>query len=108
MEDKTAVQNVHVYVFELDNNTVKIGISENIRRRIKEIQGGGNTVLRFAISQRGFKKSEARRIEAACHRYFKNRRKPKQREYFYVPYDEANAYLQTYTPVIEPHGDDLM
>ena len=108
MEDKTTAQSVHVYVFELDNNTVKIGISENIRRRIKEIQGGGNNVLRFAVSQRGFKKSEARSIESACHRYFKNCRKPKQHEYFYVSYDEANEYLQTHTPVIEPHGDDLM
>ena len=93
-------QGVHVYVLDLGNGTVKIGISNNVRSRIAQAQTFGLKVVRFAVTQQGFKESQALKIESACHKYFKD--KSVTKEVFNIPYDEAKAHLQTYAPIIEP------
>ena len=88
---------VHVYIFQLDNGTVKIGISNNIMRRVKQVEGAVK-VTKIAYSRAGFKEWQAREIERDCHNHFRDKRK--MNEYFFVPFDEAKEYLQTLTPIL--------
>lgn len=88
---------VHVYIFQLDNDTVKIGISNNIMRRVKEVEGAVK-VTKIAYSRAGFKEWQAREIERDCHNHFRDKRK--MNEYFFAPFDEAKEYLQTLTPIL--------
>lgn len=88
---------VHVYIFELDNGTVKIGISNNIMRRVKEVQGAVK-VTKIAYSRASFKEWQAREIERDCHNHFRDKRK--MNEYFYVTFNEAKTYLQNITDVL--------
>lgn len=89
-----------VYVLQLEFNIIKIGISSNMLKRTSDIEGGGLKILKYRCTQ-PMTKGESRKIEYACHQHFRNRRK--QREYFYVPYDEGCEKLQTFVdqPLIE-------
>ena len=88
---------VHIYIFQLDNGTIKIGISNNIMRRVKQIEGAVK-VTKIAYSRAGFKEWQAREIERDCHNHFRDKRK--MNEYFFVPFDEAKEYLQNITPIL--------
>lgn len=83
-----------IYVFQLNNGTIKIGISRDINRRIQTIQGNsGLTITQYAITSDPLTSYEARRIEAICHNHFYETRT--RGEFFRISFDEACAYLQT-------------
>ena len=87
-----------VYINALDNGTVKIGVSNNVKSRQKSIIGnGGVFILRYCYTNM-LPVAEAMLIEQKCHVHFKER--CKVGEFFYVTYDEAKAYLQTLAHVV--------
>lgn len=101
---------VHVYVFQLDNDTCKIGVSDNVQRRIYEIEDGGLDVLKFTCTKQGFLKNVAEEIESACHEFFKDKRKQRvQRrkcEYFHITFDEACDKLKEFGEIFLPMSRD--
>lgn len=83
-----------VYVLQLNNGTIKIGISRNIRKRIQTIQGNsGLKITQYAYTKDPLTSYEARRIEAICHNHFCQKRTIG--EFFNAAFDEACAYLRT-------------
>lgn len=89
---------IMVYVFELNNSLVKIGVSNNIGRRAGEIQDiTGAKILHAARSQMAFYAKVATEIESDCHKHFASRRD--HGEFFKITFDEAVAYLKSKTPV---------
>ena len=87
------MENKYVYVFQLDNETVKIGISNNIQRRTRAVSGhSGLDILQWACTEK-LSATDARQIESDCHKHFANRRT--RGEFFNITFDEACVYLQT-------------
>lgn len=88
----------HVYILQMDNGTVKIGMSANIRNRIAAIiSHSGLEVLKWCCTG-GFPTVEARYIELNCHNFFHDKRK--RGEFFKIDYEEAKKFLQGYAPII--------
>lgn len=88
----------HVYVIKfepLSNNKdyIKIGHSVDVNRRSLEVKGGLD--IHAACCTKAIPNSRALQIETQCHQHFDDRKKPEQREYFFVPYEEACAYLRS-------------
>ncbi len=97
----------HVYVLLFSNDTIKIGISNSVRRRGDTIIGhSGLEIILWCFSER-LDDSEARRVEACCHKHFANRRI--RREFFDVSFDEACVYLQSQVkkPLIICKGEKI-
>lgn len=89
---------VRVYVFLLSNDTVKIGISNNVQRRQASIiSHSGLDINKSAWTER-MTNAEARAIESECHRHFAPNRT--RGEFFNITFDEACAYLQS--KVVKP------
>lgn len=84
---------VHVYVFQLSNDTVKIGITNNIPQRIRTIQGHSGLVVAPWASTDGLSEADARQIERRCHEHFKEFRT--HGEFFTISFDEACVFLQS-------------
>ena len=82
-----------VYVFQLDNETVKIGISNNIQRRIRAVCGHSGLIILFWACTEKLSAKGARQIESDCHKHFANRRT--RGEFFNITFDEACVYLQS-------------
>ena len=88
---------MHVYILQMDNDTVKIGMSVNVQERIPTIiSNSGLGVLKWCCTK-GFTAEEARAIEASCHKNFSSKRK--RGEFFKINYEEAKTHLQTYAPI---------
>ena len=82
-----------VYIFQLGNETVKIGITNNLQRRIRAVSGhSGLDILRWAYTDI-LSSTDARQIESDCHKHFSSRRT--RYEFFNITFDEACVYLQT-------------
>lgn len=89
----------HVYVFEMENNTVKIGVSNSVgRRRNDIIHSSGLEIPRWCYTK-PFPREKAFEIEADCHRFFKEYQT--KGEFFRITYATALAKLQTYGEVFE-------
>lgn len=59
----------HVYVFSMNNGTIKIGVSNNILKRAREIRGGsGLEILKICYTVKKYEKATA--IEAIMHKLF--------------------------------------
>ena len=80
-----------LYIMELDNKTIKIGVSNDVKVRISQIKhSSGATVLRCIFSE--YDSQKAYKAEATLHRYFaKNRLNG---EFFNVSFDEAVDVLE--------------
>lgn len=85
----------HVYIFDMENNTVKIGIAKNVEeRRRQKISDSGMDILRWCYTI-PFDVNRAREIERDCHIHFSKVRT--HGEFFAVTFDEACTYLQSHT-----------
>ncbi len=88
-----------VYAFEMENGTVKIGYTKDIRRRMQTIisSSGLDIVNVYATD---FVDSEvAYTIEQACHETFEDYRI--RGEFFKISFAEARAELDKYSAIIE-------
>ena len=88
----------HVYILKFEplhsnKDFIKIGHSVNVPQRIQQVKGG--TDVLSSCCTKALSYEEALRFETQCHEHFADRKKPGQREYFFVPYEEACAYLRS-------------
>lgn len=68
-----------VYVIETDDNYVKVGISNNAKKRFKQIEcGSGKKIINYFISE---STTNAKKIETLIHKRFIQYRK--RGEWFY-------------------------
>lgn len=87
----------HVYVFDMENDTVKIGISNSVGRRRNDISNSsGMDIPRWCYSK-ALPKNRAFGIEAELHRHFNENRT--RGEFFKIPYADACDKLSEYTKV---------
>lgn len=88
----------HVYILKFEplndnKDFIKIGHSVDVLQRTKQVTGGLDVLTSCCTKALSYE--EALKFETQCHRHFADRRKPKQKEYFFVPYEEACAYLRS-------------
>lgn len=87
-----------VYLLKMDNDTVKIGITDSIKKRIPQIEhASGNFVLEGYHTMK-LLKSVASGIETLMHETFAQYRK--KGEYFYITLNEARAKLEKHGKLI--------
>ena len=83
-----------VYAFEMSDNTVKIGITRDVNKRVKSVQSAVYLEVKRR-HQTGFAPLKfMRTIEARCHATFVGRRE--RGEYFAITFEEAVAELDRY------------
>lgn len=96
--NETKLYGTKVYIFEFNNNTIKIGISNNVINRATHIKSNsGLNILKWCCTE-GFDQRKARDIEFACHTFFNNSKT--QGEFFATSYETAKEYLQTLAPIV--------
>lgn len=87
-----------VYALEMSDNTVKIGVTTNLERRIKEVSGSVYldvlSVYSTGFAPFGF----MRTIESRCHSAFADKRV--RGEFFAITFDEACAELDRHAEEI--------
>lgn len=88
-----------VYIFGMCNDTVKIGVSNQIGQRKKVIQNSsGMDIVRCCYS-RDFPAQKAFNIECALHRHFATYRT--KGEFFKISFEQARDELQHYSKITE-------
>lgn len=91
--------NKHVYAFDMNNGTVKIGVSNNVsKRRAAVSSSSGLEIPRWCYTET-FRDYRAYGIESECHKFFAPRRT--KGEFFKISYEEARDKLQTYGKIFE-------
>lgn len=92
----------HVYIIEFEplsasKDFIKIGHSVDVFKRMPDVNGGVDVLRSCCTAAMTIKQTN--KIENQCHEHFAGRRKigsnMGKTEYFYVPYDEACAYLRS-------------
>lgn len=88
-----------VYVFNMGNGTVKIGITNNVAERRRTIMfSSGLFIAQFCQTQL-LPEKEAMLVESTCHTHFDDRRV--LGEFFRVPYQEAKEFLASISSIAE-------
>lgn len=83
------------YVLEMDNGTVKIGVTQDFDRRIKEIMNGSGMEIFRSYQTEQMNSKTAFEVEKAGHKTFADKRK--RGEFFKVEFDDACAALREYS-----------
>lgn len=96
MVTEAAVALKHTYVFEMGNNTVKIGVTKDTRQRISHIVSKTRIQIIRHYETALVDSKIAYEIERRCHATFADRRV--EGEYFKVPFEEVVAELKKYDP----------
>ncbi len=95
-----------VYAFELENGTVKIGYTKNIRRRMQTISSSSGLEITNSYAT-GFVDSEiAYEIEQACHETFDEYRV--KGEFFKISFEDACEELDKYADRIAEENRQLV
>lgn len=88
----------YVYIFEMNNRTIKIGISKDCKQRAKNVStGSGLKILRICHTSE--KLINARFLEEKMHKIFEDERTIG--EFFYTKFEIAREALQKETPVVD-------
>ena len=87
-----------VYVLEMENNTVKIGMTKDIERRIKQLRGICGVKIKREWHTDTIPRKYAHMVEHLCHDEFKEQRT--LGEYFNVAFDEATFAVALYTIIV--------
>lgn len=86
----------HVYIFDMDNELVKIGVSNNVRARMSTItNSSGFAVIRHHETE-PMDDGNAYALESSLHRHFAAQRA--RGEYFKITFEEACAELNRRKP----------
>ena len=88
-----------VYVLQMDNDTVKIGVSADFRKRKAVVKNGSGAEVLKCCRTDYIDNADAYKIEAACHKAFKLRRL--KGEFFKITYEDACAELEKHAPIVE-------
>ena len=87
-----------VYVLEIENGTVKIGVTKDFERRIRELRCITGTRINHAWCTDKINRKHAYMIEHLCHDEFREQRT--LGEYFKVSFDEATFAVALYTVIV--------
>lgn len=91
MVKKTLSESQCIYVIENSNHLVKIGVSKNLKQRIRALEtGGGYKIINVFHTEKCSNSSE---LESKCHRYFKKYNT--FGEWFAIPFETAKAYVKS-------------
>ena len=94
-----ATKTRHVYIFDMGNGTVKIGISKNVAaRRNTMMHNSGLFIGRWCYTN-ALTDDRAFLIESRCHVFFKEHRT--LGEFFRIPFADARAKLSEYECVFD-------
>lgn len=85
-----------VYILQMNNGTIKIGITTDFEKRLNTIKH--NSGLEVIKSCRTDYLADAHKIESACHKHFRAYRL--KGEFFKIEYAEACAELEKYAPIV--------
>ena len=91
-----------VYVFKTNFDTVKIGISQNVRQRKNQVEKQNE--LEIVYLCRTAPMPNAREIESACHKHFNTH--ALGGEFFNVLFEAARDYLSTLAPITDGDSED--
>ena len=95
---KSAEKNIEqkcVYILKMNNGTVKIGCTNNFKKRMRAIStGSGLSVVNWCYSQ-DFDSDYAYFVERTCHEAFSSERI--KGEFFNIAFDSAVVELAKYT-----------
>lgn len=75
------------YVLQMDNGTVKIGVTQDFDRRIKEIMNGSGMEVIKHFHTNQMNRMDAFNVESRCHKTFADERK--RGEFFSIDFDNA-------------------
>ena len=95
----------YVYVLEMDDGTVKIGIAQNVNQRIKAIQRENGTQVSRRYNSKVIDEKLAAEIESKCHATFEEKRA--HGEYFNITFDEGCAELDKYAEEIDAANAEI-
>lgn len=91
-----------VYIFDMGNGTVKIGVSVNVEQRATTIENSSGLTITRRCHTEQMPTRLSLQIEENCHTHFAEHRT--KGEFFKITYEDACAYLLTITPVTKVDG----
>ena len=83
-----------VYVLQMSNNTVKIGVTQNFTKRSNTISTSSGMEVVREWHTKDLPKGEAYKIESSCHKTFRDKRI--KGEFFNIPFDDAVSELKRF------------
>lgn len=97
---KAGQRKQHVYILEMSNGTIKIGIAANVKTRANNIRtGSGMNILQMCYTKE--KTEDAHIIEEKLHKIFEDERTIG--EYFTTKFELARETLEKELPIIDKH-----
>ena len=85
---------VYILINESMPEMVKIGITDNLERRIKELSGHTSVPLPFECYYAVKVNEEGKKIEKKIHEGFDQQRVRREREFFYTTPEQAKSILE--------------
>lgn len=87
-----------VYVLEMSNNTVKIGVTHDFKQRKKTIKGHSGLTITREWSSSEMPRNIAFKVEHLCHDELKEHKT--QGEFFNIPFDDACFTVALYGLIV--------
>ncbi len=93
---------VYIFINQSMPDMVKIGITDNVERRVKELSGSTGVPLPFECYYAVKVSEDAKKLEKKIHEGFDKQRVRREREFFYTSPENAKSILE----ILEIMGGD--
>ena len=85
---------VYIFINQAMPEMVKIGITDNVERRVKELSGSTGVPLPFECYYAVKVSEDAKKLEKKIHEGFDKQRVRREREFFYTSPENAKSILE--------------
>ena len=85
---------VYIFINQSMPDMVKIGITDNVERRVKELSGSTGVPLPFECYYAVKVSEDAKKLEKGIHEGFDKQRVRREREFFYTSPENAKSILE--------------
>ena len=85
---------VYIFINQSMPDMVKIGITDNVERRVKELSGSSGVPLPFECYYAVKVSEDAKKLEKKIHEGFDKQRVRREREFFYTSPENAKSILE--------------
>ena len=85
---------VYIFINQSMPDIVKIGITDNVERRVKELSGSTGVPLPFECYYAVKVSEDAKKLEKKIHEGFDKQRVRREREFFYTSPENAKSILE--------------
>ena len=85
---------VYIFINQSMPDMVKIGITDNVERRVKELSGSTGVPLPFECYYSVKVSEDAKKLEKKIHEGFDKQRVRREREFFYTSPENAKSILE--------------